>query len=107
VILPQVQDDEETQHVTFDRFESFMVKVMVERRFEPDTEETILQAFKTLDTEGKGHIDEQTMVELLTSNESAFREKEIEDFLRVARDTDTGFVFYEDYVSTAVASTPG
>ena len=35
IILPQIQDDEETQHVTFQRFEPFMVKVLVEKRFEP------------------------------------------------------------------------
>jgi hypothetical protein len=38
-ILPQIQDDEETQYVKYDRFESFMVRVLVEKNYEPDTEE--------------------------------------------------------------------
>lgn len=38
-ILPQLQDDEETQFVKFDRFEPFMVRVLVERNYEPDSEE--------------------------------------------------------------------
>jgi calmodulin len=104
VILPKIQDDEDTQLVRFEEFEKFMVQVLVEKMYEPDTEATILQAFKTLDTDERGHIDEQTMVELLTSNESAFREKEIEDFLRVAKDSDTGYVYYDEYVTTALAS---
>ncbi len=83
-----------------------MVKVMVEREYEPAHEEVILQAFKvcmcalvslpcvarrsdvcaclnflvsqTLDPQGRGFIPEETMVQLITSNEWAFREKEIE-----------------------------
>jgi Ca2+-binding EF-hand superfamily protein len=98
-ILPQIQDDEETNFVKYDRFEPFMVRVMVERNFEPDSEEVILQAFKVLDPDNKGYVDEDTIVELLTENEWAFREKEIEDFLRVAKDPDTGYIHFEDYVS--------
>lgn len=45
-ILPQILDDEETQFVKYDRFEPFMVKVLVEKNYEPDSEETILQAFR-------------------------------------------------------------
>jgi len=98
-ILPQIQDDEETQYVKYDRFEPFMLRVIVERNFEPDTEETILQAFRVLDPDNKGYIDEDTLVEMLTENEWTFRDKEIEDFLRVAKDPDTGFVHFEDYVT--------
>ena len=28
-----------------------------------------------------------------------FRERELEDFLRVAKDGDTGFIHYEDYIN--------
>jgi hypothetical protein len=40
----------------------------------------------------------ETIVEMLTENEWAFREKEVEDFLRVAKDLDTGYIHFEDYV---------
>jgi hypothetical protein len=33
---------------------------------------------QTLDPQGRGFIPEETMVQLITSNEWAFREKEIE-----------------------------
>jgi hypothetical protein len=45
-VRSQIQDDEEIQHVKFEMFERFMVKVMVEREYEPAHEEVILQAFK-------------------------------------------------------------
>jgi Ca2+-binding EF-hand superfamily protein len=98
-ILPQIQDDDETQFVSLHNFEPFMVRCCVERLYEPDTEESLIQAFKVLDGEGKGYIDEATMIDLLIENEWAFREKEIEDFLRIAKDPDTGYVHYEDYAN--------
>jgi hypothetical protein len=36
------------QYVKYERFEPFMVKVQQERLFEPDSEETLLQAFKVV-----------------------------------------------------------
>jgi Ca2+-binding EF-hand superfamily protein len=38
------------------------------------------------------------MVKLLTSNDWAFREKEIENFLRIAKHPETGDIVYEDYI---------
>ena len=44
------------------------------------------------------------MKEILTNTESApFREKECEQFQRVAVDMDSGHVFYEDYVALVCA----
>jgi Ca2+-binding EF-hand superfamily protein len=45
-ILPNLSDDEETTVVKLDRFENFMVRVIMDRMYEPDSEEMILQAFK-------------------------------------------------------------
>ena len=85
--------------IKWSRFESFMLRVWLEREYEPDSEETLLQAFRTLDVEGKGYLDESTLMELLSENEWALRDKEMEDFLRVAKDPDTNFIHYEDYVA--------
>jgi hypothetical protein len=57
--------------VRLERFEQLMLRVMVERLYEPDSEEMILQAFKVLDPEHRGYIDEATLHELLTGNEWA------------------------------------
>lgn len=102
-ILPQLQDEEETQFVKIERFEPFMLRILVEKVYEPDPEEVVLEAFKVLDSEGKGYLEEDTIVELLTENEYAFRPKEVQDFLRVAKDTDTGYIHYDDYVAHLAA----
>lgn len=112
-ILPQLSDDEEKDFVTYDRFEMFMLKVIIQRLFEPDSTETVLQAFKVkhivkmvetisetcvkvLDAEDKGFLSENQLIAAMISNDYGFRDKEIEDFLRVAKDPDTGHIFYQD-----------
>jgi len=97
-ILPQIQDDELVTHVKYDRFERMMLRILAEQEYEPDSEEVLMQAFRILDPEEKGYLTEERMVELLTSNEWAFREKEIKDFLSVARDHESGFMKYAEYV---------
>lgn len=101
-IMTEIKEDEDTR-VKYDRFEEFMLKVMKERKYLPDDQETLLQAFKVMDPNETGLIDEDTMVEALTSNDFPFHDKEVEDFLSVARDTATGKINYVQYV-TAMSS---
>jgi Ca2+-binding EF-hand superfamily protein len=57
-----------------------------------------------LDPQGRGYIPEETMAQILTSNEWPFRDKELEEFMRVAKDPDTGMINYTDYVTMLTAS---
>ena len=59
---------------------------------------------QTLDPKGSGYIPEETMVSMLTSNTEAFREKEIEEFLRVSKDPETGMINYTEYVNLLINS---
>mmetsp|Transcript_4304 Transcript_4304/g.6128 ORF Transcript_4304/g.6128 Transcript_4304/m.6128 type:complete len:163 (+) Transcript_4304:249-737(+) len=97
VIIKQIKEDEEIR-VRYERFEEFMIKVLKDNLYPPDDRDTLMQAFKVLDPEGKGEIDEQVMVEALTSNNFAFHDKEVEEFLSVAKDPRTGKVHYEIYI---------
>eukprot|EP01083_Nonionella_stella_P030681 84077_1 len=97
-VLPRMQDDEETHFVKFERLEAALLDIFASNKYEPDSDEVILQAFKVLDVAGKDFIPEEKMVKLLTSNDWAFREKEIENFLRVSKDPETGNIIYEDYI---------
>ena len=100
VILPSLAPvDSPSSLIPLSTFLPFMLHALLSHTYDPDPEPLLLAAFRTLDPDLKGYIDESTMVELLSDNEWAFREKEIEDFLRVAKDPDTGFVHYEDYIS--------
>lgn len=39
------------------------------------------------------------MIQLLSSNEYKFRQKELEQFLKVAKDDNNDKIYYEDYVA--------
>ncbi|KAG5176201.1 hypothetical protein JKP88DRAFT_282893 [Tribonema minus] len=99
-ILPDLQGGDESAPVSFDKFEAKVLNMMASREWEPDTEDVLLQAFKTLDENGTGSIDANYMRELLLSKGSPFNEKELESFMAGARDHGGGnVIYYEDYCS--------
>lgn len=69
------------------------------QEWDPDSGDVLLQAFRTIDAENTGFISSELMEELLTTRGTPFRPKELEDFLKVAKDPETGNIFYEDYVA--------
>ena len=72
--------------------------------YQPDTNETLLVAFKVLDQEKKGYIEADVMRELLITKGTPFREKELEAFMSVAKDSETGRIYYEDYIALLAQS---
>ena len=101
-ILPEIQEDEPTAFVTYGKFEELMLQVLTTHDYDfllPDTEHVLLAAFKTLDADNKGYLEADRMRELLTTRGTYFRGKEIEGFMSVAKDIDTGHIFYEDYIA--------
>lgn len=98
-ILPMMQDDILTAFVSYEPFERCILEFMREGEFAPDTEDTLLAAFRVLDPENNGFVDADRMSQLLMSKGSAFREKEVEQFLDTAKDKATGHIYYEDYIA--------
>lgn len=43
---PQMQEDEPTDYVTYERFEKNLLEVLQSGEFAPDSEDTLLQAFR-------------------------------------------------------------
>ncbi|DBA05201.1 TPA: hypothetical protein N0F65_005051 [Lagenidium giganteum] len=101
-ILPEMQEDEPSTFVTYERFEKKMLEVLYTNEYQPDTDETLLAAFRVIDVDKKGYIEADTMRELLVTKGTPFREKEMEAFLSVAKDAQTGRIYYEDYIALLV-----
>jgi calmodulin len=101
-ILPEIQDDEPTTYVYYEKFEKYMIKVIIENEFEPDDAETLLAAFRILDPEGKGYVEVDAMKTLLMKEGIPFFEQEWKEFERYAVDAETNVINYEDYVSRLV-----
>jgi calmodulin len=99
-ILPEMQDEEMTSYVTFEKLEAKLLAILKSREWEPDPEDVLLQAFRTLDRDGHGYIELDRLKELLTTQGSApFREKEYETFATFSKDFESDKVYYEDYVA--------
>ncbi|KDO34611.1 hypothetical protein SPRG_00674 [Saprolegnia parasitica CBS 223.65] len=98
-ILPEMQDDEPSTFVTYEKFEKKMLEVMYSHEYEPDSDEALMAAFRVLDPDKKGYLEADVMKELLLTKGTPFREKELEGFMHVAKDADTGRIYYEDYIS--------
>ena len=104
-ILPEVQDDEPTGFVSYQKFEKKMLNMLATKECDPDSGDMLLQAFRTIDTDNTGYISAELLEELLTTRGTAFRPKELEAFLLVAKDPETGNVYYEDYVALLMKNT--
>ena len=99
-ILPEMMDDASQSFVQYSKFESVALNLLRSGVHAPDQEDILLQAFRTLDPEQKGFIEWERMKELLCSvGQAPFRDKECEVFQSVARDMESGNVFYEDYIA--------
>ncbi|KAE8976543.1 hypothetical protein PR002_g25285 [Phytophthora rubi] len=68
-----------------------MLEVLYTNEYEPDADETLLAAFRVIDTEKKGYIEAEVMRELLTTRCTPFREKEME-----------GRIYYEGYIALLI-----
>lgn len=104
-ILPEVQDNEPTGFVSYAKFEKKMLNILATKECDPDSGDMLLQAFRTIDTDNTGYISAELMEELLTTRGTAFRPKELEAFMMVAKDPETGNIYYEDYVALLMKST--
>jgi len=98
-ILPEVQDDEPTGFVSYQKFEKKMLSILASKECDPDSGDLLLHAFRTIDSDNVGYISAEYLEELLTTRGTPFRPKEIDAFLSVARDPETGNIYYEDYVA--------
>lgn len=98
-IIPEMQDDEPSGFVHYDKFEKVMLRLLATKELEPDPQDILLQAFKTIDSNNTGHIPADVMEELLTGKGTPFRPKELEAFFLVAKDPETGNIYYEDYIA--------
>ena len=82
---------------------------MKNKECEPSSETKLLDCFRELDDYDntgvcKGYIEAGRMRELLSSKGKApFREKEIDAFMKVAKDKETGHIYYEDYINLLMA----
>lgn len=99
-VLADLHGDEPKPFIRYEKFEDVCIKLLDAHAYDPDGPEVLLAAFRALDTEGKGCIEVDKMKSLMCElGEPPFREKELEAFIKIAVDKDSGLIYYEDYCS--------
>ena len=102
-IIDKVADDEPSDFIKYEKFEPYMLQVLMTNEFEPASAERLLDAFKILDPQGLGYVRKDVMHQLLTTRGIPFRFKEHEDFKIFAVSAkDPDKIYYEDYVARLI-----
>ena len=65
-IIEQLEEDEPSDYIKYDKFEKYMMNVLMTNEVEPNPSEHLLAAFRVLDPEGKGYIRKDVMKNLMT-----------------------------------------
>ncbi|XP_055027837.2 dynein regulatory complex protein 8 [Misgurnus anguillicaudatus] len=98
-IIAELEEEEPTGVVRYEKFLPTMTKILLERKFRPIPEDMILQAFEVLDQQKKGHLEPEELIRFLTQEGEPFSQEEIEEMLSAAVDPDKNVIFYKDFVS--------
>ncbi|XP_064603609.1 LOW QUALITY PROTEIN: dynein regulatory complex protein 8-like [Liolophura sinensis] len=98
-ILAEIEEEEPTGYIRFEKFLPKMTKILLERRYKPSPEDQLLKAFHVLDSEGKGYLTQEELTKYMTEEGEPFTQEEMEEMLSAAVDPDKGTILYKDYAS--------
>ncbi|XP_056624429.1 dynein regulatory complex protein 8 [Triplophysa dalaica] len=98
-IIAELEEEEPTGFVRYERFLPTMTKILLERKFRPITEDLLLQAFEVLDQQKKGYLEPEELTRYLTQEGEPFTQEEVEEMLSAAVDPDKNVILYKDFVS--------
>jgi len=107
-MLAEIEEEEPTGYIRFEKFLPMMTKVLMERRYKPSPEDQILKAFQVLDTDMKGYLTVEELTKYMTEEGEPFAQEEMEEMISAAVDPEKKTVLYKDYASVmAVEETWG
>ena len=101
-IIDQLEGDEPSDYIKYDKFEPYMLQVLLTNEYEPNPAEHLLAAFRVLDPKGEGFIRKDVMKELLTTKGIHLRPREYFNFINFAQDKSGTKIYYEDYVTKLI-----
>merc|ERR1711963_958735 len=102
-MLAEIEEEEPTGYIRFEKFLPMMTKVLMERRYKPSPEDQILKAFQVLDVDGKGYLTVEELTKYMTEEGEPFAQEEMEEMMSQALDPEKGYIPYKDYASLMAA----
>ncbi|XP_004626982.1 EF-hand calcium-binding domain-containing protein 2 [Octodon degus] len=101
-LLAEVEEEEPTGYIRYEKFLPVMTKVLLEERYRPIPDDVLLQAFETLDSAKRGFLTKDELVKYMTEEGEPFSQEEMEEMLSAAVDPESNLIHYKDYVTTMV-----
>ncbi|KAG7482090.1 dynein regulatory complex 8 [Solea senegalensis] len=92
-------EDNHTGCVHLDKFLPAMTQVLLEHKFPPIPEDTLLQAFEVLDKDEKGYMNSEDITELMTKEGDTFTQEEMTEMLTALADNEEKRIYYNDAIS--------
>nr|KAF6302482.1 EF-hand calcium binding domain 2 [Pipistrellus kuhlii] len=65
-LLAEVEEEEPTGYIRFEKFLPVMTNILLERRYRPIPEEVLLRAFEVLDPTKRGYLSKEELVKYMT-----------------------------------------
>ncbi len=97
-VLRDMEDPQQMGYIQFDRFYPVMSKIITTHRFQLNTSDELLIAFKTLDLKGKGVMNVDDLRRYFTQFGEPFAQDEIDELLNAAVTTNTRDIHYKTFV---------
>ncbi|XP_030232088.1 dynein regulatory complex protein 8 isoform X1 [Gadus morhua] len=94
--------EEPNGFICFERFLPTMSKILMENKFRPIPEDTLLKAFEVLDQQKKGHLEPNELTEYMRQGDEPFTQLEMEEMLSSAVEPDSNLIYYKDFVNMMV-----
>uniref|UniRef100_A0A0P6J5V9 EF-hand calcium-binding domain-containing protein 2 isoform a n=1 Tax=Heterocephalus glaber TaxID=10181 RepID=A0A0P6J5V9_HETGA len=101
-LLAEVEEEEPTGYIRYEKFLPVMTKVLLEGRFRPIPDDVLLQAFETLDSAKRGFLTKEELIKHMTEEGEPFSQEEMEEMLSAAIDPESYLIHYKDYIATMV-----
>ncbi|XP_027967650.1 dynein regulatory complex protein 8 isoform X3 [Eumetopias jubatus] len=101
-LLAEVEEEEPTGYIRFEKFLPVMTKVLLERRYRPSPEDTLLRAFEVLDPSKRGFLTKEELIKYMTEEGEPFSQEEMEEMLSAAIDPESNSIHYKDYIAMMV-----
>ncbi|XP_043914063.1 dynein regulatory complex protein 8 [Protopterus annectens] len=101
-MLAEVEEEEPTGYIRFEKFLPMMTKVLIDRKYRPIPEDVLLRAFEVLDQDKKGYLTKEELTKYMTEEGEPFTQEEVEEMLSAAVDPDKNTILYKDFVPMMV-----
>ncbi|XP_022435119.1 dynein regulatory complex protein 8 isoform X3 [Delphinapterus leucas] len=101
-LIAEVEEEEPTGYIRFEKFLPVMTEVLLERRYRPIPEDTLHRAFEVLDPAKRGFLSKEELIKYMTEEGEPFSQEEMEEMLSAAIDPESNSIHYKDYITMMV-----